>query len=130
MTLGERVRRIRTELPGKVTQTEFAEMLGVSRGEIANIEGDVLKKPSGKMPLLLLICTKFNVREDWLLNEDGPMQHPEPETDTDIINDLLADTDDPVAAGIKAIYKVYKELPPEDQEVLRRFIKSILDGRK
>lgn len=130
MTLGERVRQVRIELLGKISQTEFAEQLGVSRSEIANIEGDLLKKPDGKMPLLLLICSTFNVRKEWLLNEDGPMQFPEPETDTDIINDLLADTDDPVATGIKAIYKVYKELPPEDQEVLRRFIKSILDGRK
>lgn len=130
MTLGERVRAVRKELLGGITQSEFAEKLGVTRDTIGNIELDRLRKPEGSMPLLLLICTKFSVREDWLLNEDGPMQHPEPETDTDIINDLLADTDDPVAAGIKAIYKVYKELPPEDQEVLRRFIKSILDGRK
>lgn len=130
MTLGERVRAVRKELLGGITQSEFAERLGVTRDTIGNIELDRLRKPEGSMPLLLLICSTFNVRKEWLLNEDGPMQFPEPETDTDIINDLLADTDDPVATGIKAIYKVYKELPDEDQEVLRRFIKSILDGRK
>lgn len=129
MTLGERVRAVRKELLGGITQSEFAERLGVTRDTIGNIELDRLRKPEGSMPLLLLICSTFNVRKEWLLNEDGPMQFPEPETDTDIINDLLMDVEDPVAELIRKIYRTYKKLPSEDQQTFQRFVASLLNEK-
>lgn len=111
----------------KITKAAFAKRIGVSAPFITQLcNGDA----NASSRTIADICREFNIRREWLENGDGPMRHPEPDVDTAIINDLLEDTDNPVASGIKAIYKVYKELPPEDQEVLRRFIKSILDGRK
>ena len=76
MELHERVRYIRTELLDDMSQKDFADILGVSRDEINNIEGNRLKKPEQKKPLLLLMCSKFNVDELWLLEEIGD---PRPE---------------------------------------------------
>ena len=111
----------------KITKAEFAKRIEVSQPFVSQMCSGAAN-PSART--ITNICREFHIRREWLENGEGPMRLPEPDIDTDIINDLLADTDDPVAAGIKAIYKVYKELPDEDQEVLRRFIKSILDSRK
>lgn len=130
MTLGERVRQVRTSQPGKPSQTAFAEMLGVSRGEIANIEGDVLKKPEGKMALLLLICSTFDVRKEWLLNEDGPMQLPARQGDMmEYVNELTADSPSPFAELIRAALIAYVDSDPKDRPILDRFAQSILDKK-
>ncbi len=53
-----------------MTQKEFGNDLGVSRGVIANIEsGFVAPKPL----LLDMICKTYNVNEDWLKNGTGEM---------------------------------------------------------
>jgi len=57
----------------KLSQTEFGERLGVSRSVINNIERDVLARPEQKASLYKLMCTVFNVNEDWLLNGTEPM---------------------------------------------------------
>lgn len=105
-------------------KTQFAERVGLSQAYVSQICGGV-RTPSDR--LIADICREFHIRREWLENGEEPMKYPEADTDMAVISDLLADTDDPVAAYIKAIYKVYKELPPEDQEVLRRFIKSLRD---
>lgn len=66
--LVSRIVKIRKEL--KMTQKEFGNDLGVSRGVIANIEsGFVAPKPL----LLDMICKTYNVNEDWLKNGTGEM---------------------------------------------------------
>lgn len=125
-TINDRIIKIIDEDCGG-NRSEFARRLEITPTYAAQLyKGERI--PGDR--IISSIRREFNVRREWLENGEGPMRLPEPDIDTDIINDLLADTDDPVAAGIKAIYKVYKELPDEDQEVLRRFIKSILDSRK
>ena len=125
-TINDRIIQIIDEDCGG-NRSEFARRLEITPTYAAQLyKGERI--PGDR--IVSSICREFNIRREWLENGEKPMRHPEPDIDTDIINDLLADTDDPVAAGIKAIYKVYKELPSEDQEVLRRFIKSILDSRK
>lgn len=95
-----------------LTKTAFAKRVGVSQSMISMLCNGTAK-PSDRT--ISDICREFHIRREWLENGEGPMRLPEPDIDTDIINDLLEDTDNPVATGIKAIYKVYKELPPEDQ---------------
>ena len=82
------------------------------------------------MPLLLLICTKFNVREDWLLNEDGPMRHPEPESDLDYINHLVGKSSSPFPELLRLALIAYDNADPEDRPALDRFAQTILDSRK
>lgn len=62
----DRIRRIRKD--ANLTQAEFSEMLGASRGMIAKYEtGVVIPDKSIRM----LICQKFNVNEAWLERGEG-----------------------------------------------------------
>ena len=70
MEVYERIRFLRKNIL-KMTQTEFAEHLGVTRTVIKNIELNSLARPDQKLSLYKLICSEFNVREEWLLNNEG-----------------------------------------------------------
>ena len=129
MTLGERIRKIRNEVAGGISQTEFAELLGIGRSEISNIEGDRLKNPEQKKPLFMLISSQLGVSLDWIINEAGPMKLPEPEKDLEIINDLLADTASPTADLIRNIWRTYRQLTPEHQKILDNFIATLLNQK-
>lgn len=70
MELHERVRELRKKHL-KMTQSEFAERLGVSRSVINNIERNVLARPEQKIPMLRLMCKIYKVNEEWLLEGKG-----------------------------------------------------------
>lgn len=78
MELHEKIKDLRKNYL-HMSQTEFGEKLGVSRSVINNIERNVLARPDQKLSLMKLICSEFNVNEDWLLNGNEPM-FVEPDT--------------------------------------------------
>lgn len=122
MELHERVRYLRTVLLDDMTQKDFADALGVSRDEINNIEGNRLKKPEQKRPLLRLMCRQFNVDEHWLLDDIGqPRLLPAPDAETDYINDLLSELDNPFIDAIRAVMQAYEESSPDDQKRIKDF---------
>lgn len=74
MTINERIKVLRNEL--NLTQTEFADRLGLSQNAIARYEsGD--RNPGGQT--IKSICREFNVNVLWLENGEGEMFLPEPE---------------------------------------------------
>ena len=122
MELHERVRYLRTVLLDDMTQKDFADVLEVSRDEINNIEGNRLKKPEQKRPLLLLMCKQFNVDERWLLDGIGdPGILPAPDAETDYINDLLSELDNPFIDASRAVMQAYEESSPEDKRRIKDF---------
>lgn len=72
MELHERIKELRKNYL-HISQTDFGERLGVSRSVINNIERNVLARPDQKLSLMKLICSEFNVNEEWLLNGKEPM---------------------------------------------------------
>lgn len=74
----ERIRELRKNHL-KMSQTAFGEHLGVNRDVINNIENNRLSRPEQKLSLYKLICSEFNVNEEWLLNGTEPM-FVEPDT--------------------------------------------------
>lgn len=72
MEVYERIRILRKEVL-KMSQEVFAERLGVSRSVIKNIELNALARPDQKLSLYKLICSEFNISEEWLLNGAGDM---------------------------------------------------------
>lgn len=66
LSLGERVKYVRKETKQK--QLEFAESLGISQSHLSGIEKNSVK-PS--LTIIKLICNKYNINEDWLLNGIG-----------------------------------------------------------
>lgn len=74
----ERIRELRKNHLN-MSMEVFGQKLGVSRDMIANIELNRLARPDQKMSLYKLICSTFNVREEWLLDGIEPM-YIEPES--------------------------------------------------
>ena len=72
MEIHERIKELRKKHL-KMSQTAFGERLGVSRSVINNIELNVLARPDQKLSLYKLICSEFNISEEWLLNGTGDM---------------------------------------------------------
>lgn len=64
----ERIKKLRKELG--LTQQEFADRLGISRGNIATYE---TRDGNPGNSVITLICREFNVNESWLRTGDGEM---------------------------------------------------------
>ena len=69
MSINERIKDVR-KMSG-LSQTDFAERLGTTRGVITNLEGD---KTSPNEPFIKLICREFNVSDAWLRTGEGEMR--------------------------------------------------------
>lgn len=69
--IGYRVRQIRESLSKegkKISQESFGKEMGVTRSVIANIE---YGKVEPTEMFLQLLCTKYNVNEEWLRTGEG-----------------------------------------------------------
>lgn len=64
----ERIKKLRKAL--SLTQQEFADRLGISRGNIATYE---TRDGSPGNSVISLICREFNVNEIWLRTGEGEM---------------------------------------------------------
>lgn len=122
MEIYERIRELRKNHL-KMSQTEFGERLGVSRSVINNIENNLLAQPNQKLPLYKLICSEFNVNEDWLLNGNEPMFI---EPDEFNLDDFVKSKG---ATGIELeIIKAYFELDPDIRHSALEYFKNKLKG--
>jgi len=70
-SLGSRIKAIRATQ--NITQQDFAERIGISRGGLANYEVD------RNVPIdavIVSICREFGVNESWLRTGEGEMLRP------------------------------------------------------
>lgn len=67
----ERIKKIRKELD--LTQQEFADRIGIARGNVGAYE---VGKNAPSDAVISLICREFNVNEDWLRDGIGDMFLP------------------------------------------------------
>lgn len=82
--MNERIKQLRKEL--HLTQQEFANKIGISRGNIGAYE---VGKNSPSDAVISLICKEFNVNEEWLRTGTGePFKKL---TRNQIITDFAAD---------------------------------------
>ena len=77
LELHERIRYLRREVL-HMTMDEFGEKICVSRDVINNMERNRLAHLEQKRYLIRLMSLVFDVREEWLLTGDEPMQWPPP----------------------------------------------------
>lgn len=96
------MRELRKSL--KLTQQEFGNKIGLSKASIGNIENGIINLTDRNVSL---ICSTYNVNENWLRNGEGEMFNPmsEDEEFAYMIGALLVD----------------------DQEDKRKFIRLMLD---
>lgn len=73
----ERIKELRKSL--RLNQTEFGERIGVSRDTIASYETGRVIPPTIAIEM---ICTKFHVSKEWLVDGIGEMNDFQLEDDT------------------------------------------------
>lgn len=118
--LNERIKEMRKAL--NLTQQEFADQLGVTRNNIAGYETG---KRNPSSAAISLICSKFNVNEQWLRTGEGKMFIEVPEED--VYNRAAASVfkeDD--ATAIEGL-KLYYSLSPEAKKAVRNYILQLAD---
>jgi transcriptional regulator with XRE-family HTH domain len=120
MEIYKRIRELRKNHL-KMSMEAFGSRLGVSRDTINNIELNRLAKPDQKMSLYKLICSEFNVSEEWLLNGTGPM-FVQPEV---FSLDDFAKEREATPLEIEAI-KAYFDLDPSIRKMLVQHFKKRL----
>lgn len=124
-TISERIKYIRANFSGKkMSQEEFGKKLGLSRGEIANLE-DAENRMKSEIPdsKLKLICRTFNVRYEWLKNGVEPIYD---ETDPDSIIERYAPNE---SEYFRATIRGMLTLSDEAWIKLRNFVDDLRNGK-
>lgn len=122
MEVYERIRFLRKDTL-KMSQTAFGEQLGVNRDVINNIENNRLSKPDQKLSLYKLICSEFNISEEWLLNGTGDM-YASNEAEYGALIDRVMTGQNKFA---KNIFKTFALFDEKDWEALQAMIEKYLN---
>ena len=118
MTINERIKEIRRS--SGLSQTDFAERLGTTRGVITNLGGE---KTSPNEPFIKLICREFNVNEDWLRTGDGEMKQKLTRNQeiAEFMGVVMHDSDD---APRKRFISIVSKLDIEEWQLLEAIAKK------
>lgn len=118
--MNKRIKKLRKELD--LTQTVFAERIGMKQNSIALIE-------SGKRNIsdyaLRVICREFNVNKDWLYTGEGNMFNPDPSSELDALAKRYGLTD-----GTRILIEKFAKLKPEHQDIVIKFILEAAEALK
>ena len=132
MKIGEKIKKIR-ETYG-LSQAALADKINASRGEIANLEYNLLNNPEKKISIFRRIEKEFGIPVDWILSDDDS-DVPLPDLDArqqEIakIGEILQ-SKDPVVTGFLAWYAQRTE--QERKEICRYvldFAEKIKEAQK
>ena len=130
--INQRFRQLRETL--NKTLTEWADIIGLSRSGIADIEAGRRNVTEKHIKLLCVepIQGKY-INEEWLRSGNGePFKELLEEDEVAAyVSDLLEDEDgNPLYSIIKEIMHTYSELTPKSQEVIRDFSAQLLKNLK
>lgn len=111
----ERLKKLRKELD--LTQQEFADRIGISRGNIATYE---TRDGSPGSSVINLICREFNVSETWLRTGEGEMFLPSP---NGVLDELVQKYG--LSTRGKVIVEKFLDLNPDVQEAVAVYIEEV-----
>ena len=111
----ERIKKIRKALD--LTQQEFADRLGISRGNIATYE---TREGGPSNSVIALICREFSVNETWLRTGKGEMFSPTAETEIDALAKKYHLSD----IG-RALIGAYIQLSEADRASVDRYVRLL-----
>lgn len=116
MNINYRIKKLRIIL--NMNQTEFAKKLGVTQPSLSDIEkGKTLNIDERNIKIM---CTVFNVNEDWLRTGEGEMFKSE----GDFI-DLVISSLDNLDEMDKKFISTYIKLNPKHKEIFKKFIREL-----
>ena len=123
--MNKRLKEVRKALG--LTQQEFADTIGSKRNTIAKYETET-NVPS--TAVISLICSKFNVNEEWLRTGKGEMfiELSKSEEIASFMGDVL--TDDDGSAFKKQLISVLSKLNENEWKVLESIAEKMADEKK
>lgn len=119
MTVNDRIKEVRKN--SGLSQTDFAERLGTTRGVITNLEGG---KTTPNDPFVKLICREFNVNESWLRTGEGEMKQPLTRNQ-EIAEFMGRLMNDPDSAPRKRFISIVSKLDVEEWRLLDEIAKKM-----
>lgn len=122
--MNERIKKARKALG--LTQQEFANRLGISRGNIGAYE---VGKNAPSDSVISLICREFDVNEDWLRNGNGEMfiEKTRDEQIASFIGTLERNADDDFK---KRFISMLSQLDEDEWEVLEQMALRLSQEQK
>lgn len=121
MEMHERIKELRKEYL-HLSQTEFGERLGVSRSVINNIERNALARPDQKLSLIKLMCSVFDVNEEWIVNGTEPMFVETPSSTMEQLKREFGLDD----FSYNLVYQ-YLKLDTEQRQTVRDFFYNVVE---
>lgn len=125
--MNERIRALRKALG--LTQEKFAEKLHIKRNTLANYE---IGRNEPIDAVVTLICTTFDVNEEWLRTGEGEMfeQLTDHQKMLKYTGMLLSDTDSVVANAIQSFIVTYEQLDDTSKATLEKIALQYIDNLK
>ena len=123
--IGQRIKQIRNSK--KLTQDDFAEVIGLTKNFISLIETGN-RTPSDRT--ISDICRVFHVNEAWLRTGDGEMFKPV-NRDAELaafLGDIMKDEDDDYRRRLLSVLQRLDRI--EDWELLERVATRLAEGSK
>ena len=122
ITVNERIKLLRTQIlkneKGKsYSQLLFGNLLGVGRDVIGNLE---YGRVEAKDHMIKLICSTFNINEEWLRNGEEPIFNEENE-EKNIIDTLKKQGVKPM---VLEIIENYLEMSDTSKEIFDEYLKT------
>lgn len=114
--MNERIKKLR-EIRG-MNQEDFGAKLGLSRNYISLVEN---KQRNLSEPSVKLLCSLYDVNEDWLRYGTGEMYKIKDDSFSRMLSNLEDSDDD----FIKSLIKAYMELDEDSKEALRKIAKKM-----
>ena len=126
MTIGERVKHIRTSPQIALSLEKFGARLGVQRSAMSKIENGHVSLTD---QMIIAICREFNVSEAWLRTGEGEpfIESSRDEAIEALCQDALRDEDDSFRRRFIAALSA---LDVSDWEVLEKFVDLIERNKK
>ena len=120
----DRIKKIRKELD--LTQQDFSNKIGISRGNIAAYE---VGKNEPSDAVISLICREFNVNENWLRTGEGDMFLPTNRHTAiaKLTKQLLNEEDDSFK---NRFVEMMANLSVEEWEFLERKATELVEGKE
>lgn len=122
----ERIRELRKA--NGLSQSEFAESLGVTLGVVYNMEKNRIAKWDTKTPLLNLMCDKYGCRREWLIDGEGEMMQDlsREQEIIKVVSEMFAGDD----SFKQDIISMLVKLPNEHWGMLEDMARRLLDEQK
>lgn len=122
--MNERIKELRKALG--LSGEKFGERLGVGKTAISRIENG---SNGVTDQMFKSICREFNVNEDWLRNDIGPMFKTSDDEFAECVADLLTE-DNPLYDAIKKIMITYRKLDSTSKDVIDKLINDAFNSQK